>query len=136
MVVLEAKVRLVDKTAASSLVVLGYQGMYEAGDHVPEIMQYKPIALEGMDDRLGLVVDMKAIHLHPENVELLPKGGGWLLVEFVGTRKADAQARRMLAALKQSERPLTMKLYDDPPVEQRIWKVRESGLGATAHVPN
>jgi Fe-S oxidoreductase len=28
-----------------------------------------------------------------------------------------------------------MKLYDDPPLEAKIWKMRESGLGATAHVP-
>ena len=135
-VILEAKLRLLDKPAAVSLVVLGYKDVYEAGDHVPEIMRHKPIALEGMDDRL--VADMKAIHLHPENVELLPKGGGWLLVEFGGASKADsdAQARRMMDALKQSEHPPTMKLYDDPPVEKRIWKVRESGLGATAHVLN
>jgi Fe-S oxidoreductase len=29
-----------------------------------------------------------------------------------------------------------MKLFDDRAQEQMIWKVRESGLGATAHVPN
>jgi Fe-S oxidoreductase len=29
-----------------------------------------------------------------------------------------------------------MKLLDDPRLEQAIWKVRESGLGATAHVPD
>jgi len=135
-VILEAKLRLLDKPAAASLVVLGYKDVYEAGDHVPEIMRHKPIALEGMDDRL--IADMKAIHLHPQNVELLPKGGGWLLVEFGGTSKADAdaQARKMMEALKQTAHPPTMKLYDDPPVEQKIWKVRESGLGATAHVPN
>ena len=41
----------------------------------------------------------------------------------------------MIAALKRRRDPPVMKLYDDPPVEQMIWKVRESGLGATAHVP-
>ncbi len=29
----------------------------------------------------------------------------------------------------------SMKLYDDKKIEQLVWKVRESGLGATAHVP-
>jgi Fe-S oxidoreductase len=38
-------------------------------------------------------------------------------------------------ALKQVDHPPSMKLYDDPPVEKMLWKVRESGLGATAHVP-
>ncbi len=28
-----------------------------------------------------------------------------------------------------------MKLFDDPAEEQKIWEVRESGLGATAHEP-
>jgi FAD/FMN-containing dehydrogenase/Fe-S oxidoreductase len=135
-VVLEAKVRLVDNPAARSLLVLGYKDVYEAGDHVPEIMRHHPIALEGLDDRL--VNDMKAVHLHPHNVELLPQGGGWLLVEFGGSSKddSDAQARKLMDALKQADNPPTMKLYDDPPVEKKIWKVRESGLGATAHVPN
>jgi FAD/FMN-containing dehydrogenase/Fe-S oxidoreductase len=135
-VVLQAKVRLVHNPAARSLLVLGYKDVYEAGDHVPEIMKHHPIALEGMDDRL--VNDMKTVHLHPKNVELLPQGGGWLLVEFGGTSKddSDAQARKLMDALKQADNPPNMKLYDDPPVEKKIWKVRESGLGATAHVPN
>ncbi|HEX7634709.1 MAG TPA: FAD-linked oxidase C-terminal domain-containing protein [Noviherbaspirillum sp.] len=135
-VILEAKVRLLDNPPARSLLVLGYKDVYEAGDHVPEILQYKPIALEGMDDRL--VADMEAIHLHPENVKLLPEGRGWLLVEFGGASKADsdAQARRAMEALQRVANPPSMKLYDDPPVEKRIWKVRESGLGATAHVPD
>ncbi|TFV91522.1 FAD-binding oxidoreductase [Oxalobacteraceae bacterium OM1] len=135
-IILEAKVRLVPNPPARSLLVLGYESVYEAGDHVPEVMKHKPIALEGMDDRL--VDDMKAIHLHPDNIELLPKGGGWLLVEFGGRDKADsdAQAHKLMDALKKTDKPPTMKLYDDPPVERQIWKVRESGLGATAHVPN
>jgi FAD/FMN-containing dehydrogenase len=28
-----------------------------------------------------------------------------------------------------------MKLVDDPAIQHKIWEVRESGLGATAHVP-
>jgi hypothetical protein len=47
-----------------------------------------PIALEGMDDRL--VDDMARIDLHPDYIELLPEGGGWLLVEFGGDDVADA----------------------------------------------
>ncbi|RZI45010.1 FAD-binding oxidoreductase [Herbaspirillum sp. HC18] len=135
-VVLEAKVRLLDDPPARSLLVLGYKDVYEAGDHVPEIMQFKPIALEGMDDRL--IADMTAVHLHTDYVKLLPQGGGWLLVEFGGASKgeSDAQARRAMEALKQAEHPPSMKLFDDPPVEKQIWKVRESGLGATAHVPD
>ncbi len=88
-----------------------------------------------MDDRL--IADMKAIGLHPEDVQLLPEGGGWLLAEFGGKDKAesDAQANACMDALKQANNAPSMKLFDNPEEEQMIWKVRESGLGATAHVP-
>jgi len=135
-VVLEAKVRLVEDPPARSLLVLGYPDVYSAGDHVPEVMRHGPIALEGLDDRL--IGDMKAIGMHPEDITLLPPGGGWLLVEFGGRdkREADARARAAMSALERVDRPPSMKLYDDPPVEKLLWRVRESGLGATAHVPD
>ncbi|HKB53804.1 MAG TPA: FAD-binding and (Fe-S)-binding domain-containing protein [Ramlibacter sp.] len=135
-VVLEAKLRLVPEPKVHSLLVLGYESVYEAGDHVTEVMQAGPIALEGMDDRL--VSDMKRTHIHPEDVQLLPKGAGWLLVEFGGDSKeeSDAKAKRLMERLKHADKPPTMKLMNDPVMEGHIWKVRESGLGATAHVPD
>jgi FAD/FMN-containing dehydrogenase len=50
--VLEATVRLVHSPPARSLVVLCYPDVYQAGDHVPEVLEYGPIGLEGIDDRL------------------------------------------------------------------------------------
>ncbi len=134
-VVLEAKLRLVDNPPVRSLLVLGYPDVYSAGDHVPEVLKHGPIALEGMDDRL--LDDMKAMHIHPGDEKLLPDGGGWLMVEFGGRDKAeaDAKARAAMAALGRLEHPPAMHLYDDPAKEEKIWKLRESGLGATAHVP-
>ncbi len=135
-IVLGAKVRLVDSPPGRSLLVLGYPSVYEAGDHVTQILEFGPIGLEGIDDRL--VDDMKAVHLHPHDVELLPPGRGWLLVEFGGKDRAesDAKAKRAMEALKQADQPPAMKLFDDPAEENIIWEVRKSGLGATAHVPN
>src|SRR5262249_27608965 len=117
------------------LVVLGYPDVYSAGDHIPDILRYRPIGLEGMDDRL--VSDMVKMRIHPKDVKLLPHGAGWLLVEFGGEAKeeADARARHMMDGLRAVPHAPTMKLFDDPPNEQVIWKVRESGLGATANVP-
>lgn len=133
--VLEATLRLVHSPPARSLLVLGYPSVYEAADHVMEVLEAGPVGLEGIDDRL--VQDMIRSHIHPENVELLPGGRGWLLVEFGGDTKAesDAKAQALMARLKALSNAPTMKLYDDPAVEKTIWKVRESGLGATAHVP-
>ena len=134
--VLGAKVRLVESPPGRSLLVLGYESVYEAGDHVTQVMEFGPIGLEGIDDRL--VEDMKAVHLHPQDVKLLPDGRGWLLVEFGGEDRgeSDAKARRAMEALKKQSKPPSMKLFDDPREENIIWDVRKSGLGATAHVPN
>jgi FAD/FMN-containing dehydrogenase/Fe-S oxidoreductase len=135
-VVLEATVRLIPSPPVRSLLVLGYPDVYSAGDHVTEIMEHRPTALEGMDDRL--VDDMKAIGLHSKHLELLPDGGGWLIVEFGGeTREeADGEAQRVMEALKKQAHPPAMRLFNDPEQEKKVWEIRESGLGATAHVPN
>src|SRR5439155_18852637 len=79
-VVLEATVKLVESPQFRSLVVLGFDDVYTACDHLPAILDHKPIALEGIDDRL--VSDMKKKGLHPANLKLLPEGNGWLVVEF------------------------------------------------------
>ena len=133
--VLEASVRLVDSRPERALLVLGYPDVYTAGDHVPEIMEYGPIGLEGIDD---LLIDyMKRIKMHSEDVELLPEGGGWLLVEFGGDDReaVHAHVQRVMEELRRKDHPPSMKLFDDPAQQERIWTVRESGLGATAHVP-
>jgi FAD/FMN-containing dehydrogenase/Fe-S oxidoreductase len=134
--ILQAEMTLLDRPKARSLLVLGYPDVYSAGDHVPEVLAFRPIGLEGMDDRL--IEDMKKARIHPESVSLLPEGKGWLLVEFGGDTKAesDAKATAAMTALQAKPNAPTMKLYDDAVTEERLWKVRESGLGATAHVPD
>ncbi|BDG10531.1 FAD-binding and (Fe-S)-binding domain-containing protein [Anaeromyxobacter paludicola] len=133
--VLRAKVRLVHSPPSRALLVLGYPSVYEAGDHVPELRRFGPIGLEGIDDRL--VEDMKKKRLHPERLKLLPDGKGWLLVEFGGDTRAEAEekAHRCMDALRKARGAPSMKLFDDRAEEAIVWKVRESGLGATARVP-
>ncbi len=133
--VLQAKVRLIHSPPQRSLLVLGYPDVFAAGDHVPQILEYHPTALEGIDDKL--VHFMKLKHLHPEDITLLPEGGGWLLVEFGGDTKRDAdeKARQCMESLRKTENAPSMKLYDDAKEETIVWEIRESGLGATANVP-
>src|SRR3954465_3599768 len=134
--ILQAELTLIDDPPARSLLVLGYPDVYAAGDHVPDLLAFKPIALEGIDDRL--IADMKSAGSHPETARLLPEGKGWLLAEFGGDSKSasDARAHEAMAALKKRPDAPSMLLYDDPVKEALLWKVRESGLGATAHVPD
>jgi FAD/FMN-containing dehydrogenase/Fe-S oxidoreductase len=134
-IVLEAKCRLVDSPPVRNLTVLGYEDIYIAADHVPRLLEFEPIGLEGVDDRL--VNDMRAKGLHTNNLTLLPEGKGWLLVEFGGeTREeADGKAQRMIDALMKEKTAPVAKLIGNKADEQKIWKIRESGLGATAFVP-
>ncbi len=100
-----------------------------------EVLAHGPIGLEGMDD--VLVDDMMKKGIHPGELKLLPEGGGWLLVEFGGKsrREADDRALRLMDALKKAPHAPSMKLFDDPEEEHMVWLTRESGLGATARVP-
>jgi FAD/FMN-containing dehydrogenase/Fe-S oxidoreductase len=134
-VVLEAILNLVHSPPARSLLVLGYPDVYAAGDHVPEINESRPIGLEALDYKF--IYDLRKKHLQLDHLKLLPEGKGFLLVEFGGETKAesDALARRLMARLKTRAGAPTMKLFDDKAEEQQIWEVRESGLGATAHIP-
>lgn len=134
-VVLGAKCRLVDSPPERSLVVLGYDSVYHSADHVPEILEFGPIGLEGIDNLLIKYMDKKGMDI--KNRKLLPQGKGFLLVEFgADTREeSDAKAKRLMSNLKRKRNAPFMKLYDDKLEEEMVWKVREGGLGATAHVP-
>lgn len=134
-VVLNATVRLMDAMPERSLVVLGYPDAYSAGDHVPMVREHRPVGLEGIDSKL--IGYMRKKGLHPDDVDLLPDGGGFLLVEFGADTKddADAQAVALIDAVSQLDDAPTTKLFDDSWEAQKLWQVRESGLGATAHVP-
>jgi FAD/FMN-containing dehydrogenase/Fe-S oxidoreductase len=135
-IVLEAKLKLITNPEFKTLVVLGYDNVYSAGDHVPEVMKFKPIGLEGIDDQLTSF--MKSKHPNMRDLPLLPEGGGWLLVEFGSASSqedADTQARAMMDSLRTQPNAPSMKFYDDRREEKMVWEIRESGLGATAFVP-
>jgi len=134
--ILEATLHLIANPKARSLLVLGFPDVFVAGDHCPEIMRHKPIGMEGFDG--DMVQLMKEHHVHTAELSLLPEGKGWLMVEFGGESKteADDRARELMNALQKNGSAPAMKLYDDPAAEKRLWEVRESALGVTAFAPN
>jgi FAD/FMN-containing dehydrogenase/Fe-S oxidoreductase len=134
--VLEATVRLIDNPQARSLLVLGFADSGVAGDHVPMVMAHKPLGLEGVDD--VLLEDMTLVNLHDEDLSMMPKGHGFLLVEFGGDTKqeADDKANALVEGVrKEGKHFLGWTLYDDKEAEDHVWAVREAGLGATAFIP-
>ena len=132
--VLEATCRLVESPPARVLAVVAYPDIYQCADHIPEILEHKPIGLEGFDDLLVYYERTKGINT--EGLSLLPEGAGWLMVEF-GAESipgAEMQAQRMIDSLRRSSNPPNVKLYSGANAK-RIWEIRESSLGATSHVP-
>jgi FAD/FMN-containing dehydrogenase len=132
--VLEIVARLIPNPPYRSLVVLGYPDVFRAADAVPAVMQLRPIGLEGLDDRL--VEDMRRAGIHTRHLGLLPEGSGWLLMEFGGNTgdESAGRARDAMAALARDSNAPSMRLFDTASEQHEIWKIRESGLAATAHV--
>src|SRR4051812_21293020 len=131
---LEATCRLIESPPHRVLLVIAYPDIYQCADHIPEILEYKPIGLEGFDDLLVYYERTKGINA--EGLTLLPEGGGWLLVEFGAESLpgAELQAQRLIDALRRSPNPPNVKLFSGAQAK-RVWEVRESSLGATSHVP-
>jgi FAD/FMN-containing dehydrogenase/Fe-S oxidoreductase len=135
-IILEAKVTLIPDPPERALLLVGYEDIYMAADHVPELMRLKPLGLEGMDYRLTEFMKIKGLNL--EHLVHLPQGKGWLLVEFGGDtpEEAAATARAALEAMQASGYEfLDARVVSDPLQQKAVWVVRESGLGALAFVP-
>ncbi len=134
--ILEAKVTLVFNHPERVLLVLGYPDVYRAADHVMEILEFKPIALEGIDYRLHENIKKKG-GIHSEHLSLLPKGRGWLIVQFGASTQEEAKetAEELCERLRKQADPPSMTLLVDKTQQQNLWDIREAGLGATAFVP-
>jgi FAD/FMN-containing dehydrogenase/Fe-S oxidoreductase len=133
--ILEATCRLVESPPERVLLVVAYPDIYQCADHVPEIMEHKPIGLEGFDDLL--VGYTRAKGINSEGLALLPEGGGWLMVEFGAETalEAESQARGLMQSLARAANPPAIRIYTNKQQIKRVWEVRESALGVTSHSP-
>jgi FAD/FMN-containing dehydrogenase/Fe-S oxidoreductase len=134
--VLQAELVLVQDPSHRVVVMVGYDDVAAAGAGVPQVLRHEPIALEGLDQKLISFQQRK--HLNPDALKLLPPGGAYLLAQFSGDTREQAvsKARDCRDALNDAEHGNGAVLFDDEHHEVMIWKVRESGLGATARVPS
>jgi FAD/FMN-containing dehydrogenase/Fe-S oxidoreductase len=134
--VLHAELELVPVVKERTLVVLGFDSIADAADAVPDVVQHEPIALEGVDHYL--IHDEQLKGMNRQALDELPKGEGFLMVQFGGdtVEEADRRAHAMLDALGETEHDPDVAFLDDPAREDELWQVREAGLGATAHVPD
>ncbi|MGB0190481.1 MAG: FAD-binding oxidoreductase, partial [Nocardioides sp.] len=119
-VVLGATVRLVDDRVTRHLLVLGYPTMVEAAEAVPALLAVGPlVACEGLDAR---IVDL--VRAGGGSVPDLPRGGGWLFVEYT-----DAGLEQALVAAGSA---LEHRVVTDAQEAAALWRIREDGAGLAA----
>lgn len=149
-IVTEATLTLSASPQHRRLVVIGYRDIIAAADDVPRLLRlaadlgHPLLGLEGFD--VTLTDQMRARPLNTEHLPLLPPGQGWLLAELGSVGPAadtpaavDEFAEAFSGALEASSavQHLTgYRRYDDAPTQARVWAIRESGLGATAVLPD
>ncbi|MFF2618934.1 FAD-binding and (Fe-S)-binding domain-containing protein [Kitasatospora sp. NPDC058046] len=134
---LHAELHLVEVPAAEALLVLGFDDIYQAADAVPDLLAHsRPTQLEAIDGRMAQL--MREEHAYLDSLESLPEGDSWLLVQFTGDTKqeADARAFELLRAIGREEDDPSVALSDDPPREREMLRAREAGLGVTARPPD
>jgi FAD/FMN-containing dehydrogenase/Fe-S oxidoreductase len=130
--VLEARLKLIHSPPHRALVGLGYNDAFLAADHVPEILNFHPIGLEGFE---GSMVDGLAKKDAP-NLDLLPEGRGYLLVEFGSDDPVQCQetAENLIEHIKRLPGPPAARLYTKPEA-RAVWQIREAGPRAAAFAP-
>jgi FAD/FMN-containing dehydrogenase/Fe-S oxidoreductase len=132
--VLSATLNLTASPPYRVLTALAFDDAFLAADAVPQALEFGPIGLEGFD---ALLLEfMRRKKLAVNDVALLPPGGGFLLVEMGAWDAAEALAKAEAlarAAQSWSTKPAA-RIYSAAEAE-RVWRVRESALGATVFVP-
>src|SRR5262249_5663390 len=130
--VLRAKLRLIPSPQGRALLVIGYPDVYLAADHVVELQAFQPIALEAFHEHV--IENMERKGRPVKGKKLLPEGHCWLLVEFGGQTPQEAADKARAAQARIEARGgdhMGMKVLDDHDEQQAVWKVRESGVGAS-----
>ena len=131
-ILLEAKLRLIASPQHRCLIGLGYSDAFAAADHVPEILEFGPIGLEGFE---GSMVDGLRRKGAP-HLDLVPEGRGYLLVEFGfdTAEEATDAARRFVEWVKQVHDGPSVRSYSTTEA-RAMWRIREAGPRAAATAP-
>jgi FAD/FMN-containing dehydrogenase/Fe-S oxidoreductase len=132
--VLEATTALVHSPPERSLVVLGYPDIPSSGDDVTWLMGFEPIGCEFTSRHVVDNLHAKGFRFGGD--ERLPPGSAWVLLEFGGDTKAEANAKAEELFRQLEGRPdaPSHRLYENPEDETAIWEIRRHSAG-TARMP-
>jgi len=129
---LRARANLVSSPQGRVVLVCGYPDIYLAGDAVPTLLPFKPIAMEGLDERI--VGGLRERNWKLDDIALLPAGKAWIMVEFGADSREEAAARakEVMVELSELSAAPSMMLAEDPRLQARLWSIREQGASATS----
>jgi FAD/FMN-containing dehydrogenase/Fe-S oxidoreductase len=130
--ILGASVRLIPRPEHRVLLLMGFKDIYIAGDYAAQLRDLGATGIEGVDDRL--MEDLRRKGMKGKGRDLFPQGKGWLIAEFSGDSRQKSKEKAQAVARK-FEGIANTTVIDNVEERQRIWGVRESGLGATARFP-
>jgi FAD/FMN-containing dehydrogenase/Fe-S oxidoreductase len=128
-VVCRATLRLVHAPAATALVVLGYPDIAAAADAVPSLLPGRPVALEGLDER---IVTSARRGSGGAAIPDLPRGGAWLLAELGGDDRADVRARA--DALVRQVGAQAGWVVPSAAEAAALWRIREDGAALSVRL--
>ncbi|CAN5891292.1 FAD-binding and (Fe-S)-binding domain-containing protein [soil metagenome] len=133
--ILEATLTLVPNPKERVVMVVGFENVCKVGEYATKVLAYDPIGLEGTDDKL--ISYMKNSHLREDELEMLPEGFSCMITEWAGDtiEEARGKAEKALKYLQSEDVVTAYRIYEDDEDQEKVWAVRESGLGATAFVP-
>ena len=132
-IVLGATLNLIPSPPERALAIVGFQDVFAAADAVPDVLETKPIGLEGIDHML--VDYMKKKRFKPErsgSAARRPCVAGRRI-----RRRQRRRSRRQAAALIDKMKPKghACNLVKDKAKQQEVWDVRDAALAVTAHIP-
>jgi len=130
--VLKARVSLIENPKLKRLFVLGFKDIFAAGDIVPSIMPWSPIAMEGLD--WNIIGGLNDRNLRQREVALLPEGRAWLLIELAAAsdEALNSHCKEFATAMQNEATVLEVITVTDPKQVADIWSIREQGASATA----
>ena len=139
---LQVKLKLTPALLMRTLVIVEYDVIPDAAEHVVEIIEkWKPIGLEALDHRL--IEQETLLGKHVQDLAELPRRdrprASWLMVQFGADTAEESEAtadsfRNWLVDEKGYEpgRLSIFRSQQEGGNSSELWQVREGGLGATA----
>ncbi len=128
--ILAAKIKLEPTPKFQSLCIVHFEDFFDSISHVAEIVQFKPAAVELLDDML--------IQRSRENLEtkhychfIQGNPGGVLVVEFYGDTKDEAvyRAQELADHLRKHQIAYAWPVISDKTEMEAVFTVRKKGLG-------